>query len=99
MRRESLGRELAFGHFTWPRGSSALWVGLCAVGEAACFSLKVLEALDGCWNLLGGNMYERNKCQGKSTYILSRWFFQRGTALVAMGTDILSKLVDTSEGF
>lgn len=26
-------------------------------------------------------------------------FFQRGTALVAMGTDILSKLVDTSEGF
>lgn len=77
MRRESLGRELAFGHFTWPRGSSALWVGLCAVGEAACFPLKVLEALDGCWNLLGGNMYERKKCQGKSTYILSRWFFSK----------------------
>jgi hypothetical protein len=33
------------------------------LGDAACFSLKVLEDLDGCWNLLGGKMkmYERSK--------------------------------------
>lgn len=97
MRGKILSGEPAFGYFTWPRGYSALWVGLCVVGEAACFSPKVLEDLDGCWNLLGGKMYERNKWQGKSDYILSRWFPQRCTVPVAMVTGILSKRLHTSE--
>ena len=31
-----------------------LCTGLCVLGAAVCFSVKVLEDLDGCWNLLGG---------------------------------------------